>query len=164
VQPARAVGEVLAREREAHEVRNTSGVGSRAARQVRQGARREQAAERVLARLERALQLGAPRGKPADLGARLARLRLLRVQPAVGGGDRGFGGAQRVARLAPLGLAPFELAAQRVDARAQRGEILFARGALGRSGREQQRRDEDAFQVLAFPWAATAAKRFSMSA
>jgi hypothetical protein len=163
VQLARAVGEVLAREREAHEVRSRAAGAGRAAREVRQGARGEQAAERVLARLERALLLAAARREPADLGAQRARLALLRLQPAVGGRDRGLRGAQRVARLAALGLAAFELAAQRLDPRAQRGEILFLARALRRADGQENRGEQGAFQALLFPCAATAATRFAIS-
>jgi hypothetical protein len=85
------------------------------------------------------------------------------MQPAVGRGDRGLGRAQRVARLAALGFAAFELVAQRVDLRAQRGEVFFARRCPGRKGSEQNGDEKNPVQAFVFPWAATAATRRATS-
>jgi hypothetical protein len=118
MQLARGVAQVLAREREANHVR-------RATRELGHRARREQASERLLLRFQRALLQAAARADAADLLARFARRTLLRLERAVGARNGDLGGAQRLARLAPVGFAALELGSQRVDSRAQRGKILF---------------------------------------
>jgi hypothetical protein len=121
-------------------------------------------AERFLPRLERTFLLAAARADAADLLARFARGGFLPLERPAGVGDGGFGGAQRIARLAPVRLAAFEIAAQRLELGAQRGEVLFAsccvRGRRGEGEAEEPGPD----QALAFPCAATAAMRLAISA
>jgi hypothetical protein len=75
--------------------------------------------------LQRALLRGAALGERRYLRPRFARFGFQCVQRPIGLRDRAFGVAQRVARLAPVGLPSLQLAAQRLDARAQRGQVFF---------------------------------------
>ncbi len=113
---------------------------------------------------EGALLEGAARREAADLGAGLARRGFLRLQRAVGGGNRHLGGAQRVARLAPVGFPALQFGPQRFDARAQRRKVFLPRRPQRRAGGEQQGGSEKGFQALVFPCAATAAMRLATSA
>jgi hypothetical protein len=153
VQAARHLGGVLARERDLERIRRARGV-----------ARGEQAAEGLLAPREPRLQRAAVGADALQLGLRAAPLGLELAQRAVGFRDRALGVAQRVARLAPVGLPVAQLALQRLDARAQRGEVLLAARLRRRAGGQQQREREEADQAFAFPWAETAATRRSTSA
>jgi len=56
------------------------------------------------------------------------------MQRAVGIGNRDFGRAQCVARLAPVGFTAFEFGPERFDARAQGGKILLTRCSGARAG------------------------------
>ena len=161
---ARRVREIFARERQAQEIRRT-------ARQPGDRARGQQAAKRLLLCVKRALLRVPARAQLADRAARLARLGLQGLQRTVGVGDGDFRCAQCVARLAPVGFPALELAAQRFDARAQRRQVFFAciggaRAACPRrrENGQQERGNEEVFQVLLFPCAATAATRFAISA
>jgi hypothetical protein len=156
VQAPRRVGEVLARERDSDSVRSSSG-------EIRHRARGEQPPERGLPRLQRLLLLAALRPDAGDRVLRVARGGFLRLQRSVGVGDRGFGGAQRVARLAAVGLAALEIGLEGFQARAQRGEILLARGPVRRQRGDQDKRKQDRVQGLALPCAATAAMRRAIS-
>jgi hypothetical protein len=128
-----------------------------------QRARSEQLAERFLLRFEQALLRAPAQLELADRGARLARLGVERPQRAVGVGDCDFGSAQRVARFAPAGFPAFELAAQRLDARAQGRQIFFPRSTLRGIGCQEDCSDDETVQTLAFPCAETAAIRFATS-
>ena len=161
MQLAGGVGEVLAGQGDAHEVRDAAGV---AACDARDRARGEQARECILLRFQRAFLEAAPRAELADGGAGLARGGLLRPQLAIGGGNRHLRAAQRVARLAPVGFAALEVGLERIDARAQRGQVLFPCRSLRRQGSDQNCTQEDPVQALVFPCAATAAIRLAISA
>jgi hypothetical protein len=153
MEPPRRVAEILSGERGAHDVRSAAG----------KRARGEQPSKGRALAVQRALQPRAAPLEQRNLLAARARLRLERAQRAAGVGDRALRIAQRVARFAPVRLAAFQLAAQRLDPRAQCREILF----LGRVRRRRQRENEeekDRSQALALPCAATAARRFSTSA
>src|SRR6185503_3462432 len=87
---ARRVGEILARERQAHEVGHAARTATCAAGQRARG---EQPAEPFLLRFDRAFLRASAQAQLADRGARLARLRLELLQRAVGIGNRDFGSA-----------------------------------------------------------------------
>jgi hypothetical protein len=161
MKPARGIGQVFSREREAHEI-------GRAAREVCERARGEQAPERCPAGFQRALLDGPARGKRGDRRAHRKRFRLHRLQGAVGVGNRHFGCAQRLACLAPVGFLVLELRAQRLDARAQRGKILLARRPecrrMSRAGSQGKAQEESRRQGFALPCADTAATRLATSA
>lgn len=96
---------------------------------------------------------------------RAAALGLELAQRAVGFRDRALGAAQRIARLAAIGLLAAQLRPQRLDARAQRREVLLAARVRRRGGREREdERERPEDQAFAFPWAETAATRRSTSA
>jgi hypothetical protein len=159
---ARQLGEVVELARDVRGVlageRDLERVG-----RARRVARGKDAAERCLlagqARLERALA----RGEARELRLQCMPLRLERAQPPVGVGDGALGVAQRVARLAPLRLLLAQPGLERLDARAQRLQVLLAARSGGRAGAEQQREDERAPQAFAFPCAAVAATRRATS-
>src|SRR5688572_30423806 len=75
-----------------------------------------------------------------------------------------LGIAQRIARLAGGGLFLFELAADGVDAPAQRFEIFFLTCTPGRPGDQPEQQKNNAVQTFAFPCAATEATRRATSA
>ncbi len=127
VKLARRFGQVLAREREAQEIR-------RSARDTRQRARSKQAPERDLAGFQRLLLDGPARGQFRDVRARGARFRLCRLQRPVRVGNRNLGGAQRVACLAPVGLAALELGLERIDSCTQGCKVLLACCTGARAG------------------------------
>lgn len=165
MQPARGLRGILARERDAQRRR-------RAAGEVRDRACREQAPERGLLPGERKLAGLALGRELRDRRARGARVGLQLRQRARGLGDRRFGGAQRLARLAPAGLPLLQLAAQRRELLAQGGEVLLP--ALPRRRRPRRRRsrqqrggqgrdEKGAPQAFALPWAETAAMRRATS-
>jgi len=153
VQAPRDVGGMLAGERDLERVRRARGM-----------TRGEQPAERALlarqARLERAVLAREARQRRL----RGTALSLQRAQRAVGFRDRALGIAQRVARLAPVGLLLAEPRAQRLDARAQRRQVLLAVRVRGQRRGEDQDGDQRALQARAFPWAETAATRRAISA
>ena len=130
-------------------------------------ARGQQAPERGLLAREALAERAAERREARELGLRRAALGLESAQRAVGFRNGALGVAQRVARLAPVGLLVAEPGLQRLDARAQRGQVLLAAGLRGVPGGgrgERQRNEARAPQALAFPWAETAATRRSISA
>jgi hypothetical protein len=153
VQAPRDVGGVLARERDLQRVGRARGV-----------ARGEEAPERGLAPLELVAQRAVARGEALELGLRAAALCLQQPQLAVGLRDRALGVAQRVARLAAAGFLLAEIVAQRLDAAAQRRQVLLAARMRGRARGDEQAEDEAADQAFALPWALTAATRRSISA
>jgi hypothetical protein len=146
--------EVVPRVRHPHDVRGATG----------ERPRREQPPQGGALVFQRALPGAASRGELRDGLARFARVGLDGEQSAVRVGDRSLGVAQRVARLAPVGLAAFQLAAQRLDPRAQRGKVFFACRRCRRGQKGESRKEQEPLQDLAFPCAATAARRFSTSA
>lgn len=165
MQPARGLGGILARERDAQG-------GRRAAGKIRDRARREQAPERGLLPVEGQFPGLALGRELRDRRARVARVRFQLRERAPGLGDRGFGGAQRLARLAPAGFPLLQLAAQRGELLAQGGEVLLPtlpRRRRPRRGRSRQQRggqcrdEEGAPQAFALPWAETAAMRRATS-
>jgi hypothetical protein len=131
---------------------------------ARRLARGEQAADRRFLRGEGAFQRGAPACDPRRLVANLARLRLDSGERAGGLRDGALGVAQRVARFAARAFLAIEVALQLPDALAQRFEVGLPRLPLRAGRREAQREQDEADQALAFPCAATAAMRFSISA
>ena len=78
--------------------------------------------------------------------------------------DGQLGGAQRVARLAPLGPLFIELALQLADVRAQLGEIALARRRRRGERRKGEHERAERRQTLALPCADTAPMRRSISA
>jgi len=153
VQAPGDVGGVLPGERDLQRIGGARGV-----------TRREQAPERRLAPPELRAERALARAEALELGLRAAALGLQLPQLAVGLRDGAFGVAQLVARLAAAGFLLAEVLAQRLDAGAQRREVLLAPALRRqrRGGREQG--DEEALQAFAFPWAETAATRRSISA
>jgi hypothetical protein len=127
-------------------------------------ARGEQAADRRFLPGERAFQRGAPACDPRRLVADLARLRLDSGERAVGLRNGALGVAQRVARFAARAFLALEVVLELLDARAQRFEVGLPRLPLRAGRREAKREQDEADQALAFPCAATAAMRFSISA
>jgi len=127
-------------------------------------ARGEQPPERGLLAREALGERAAVRREARELGLRLAGLGLELAQRAVGFRDGALGVAQRVARLATARLLLVQPEPQRLEARAQRRQVLLAarvrRGCRG----EREQDEERARQALAFPWAATAATRRATSA
>jgi hypothetical protein len=165
VEPARGLGRILARERDAQR-------GRRAAGYVRDRARREQAPERGLLAGEGELAGLALGRELRDRRARVARVGLELRERAPGLGDRGLGVAQRFARLAPAGFPFLQLPAQRRELLAQGGEVLLPalprrRRPRGRRPRQQRggqgREEKGAPQAFALPWAETAAMRRATS-
>lgn len=161
MQPARGLGRILARERDAQRRRRTAGkVGDRA--------RREQAPERGLLPGQGQFPRLALRRQLRELRARAARLGFQLRQRAPGLGNRGFRGAQRLARLAPAGFPLLQFAAQRGELLAQGREVLVprrrrpGRRCAGQQGRGEDR-EEGAPQAFALPWAETAAMRRATS-
>jgi hypothetical protein len=152
MQPARDFSRLLTRERGAQRI-------GRAAR----GARREQPPERRFARADFILQLAPPRLERALRLARFLRFALEAPQRAVGVRDRGLRGAQRLARLAPVGLLALQRGPERRDPRAQRGEVFFPGGGGRRWRGDQQRDSERPDQAFALPCADTAAMRRATS-
>jgi hypothetical protein len=144
---------MLAGERDLERVRRARGV-----------ARGEQPPERVLLARQARFQRTARARQPLEPGLRGAALGLQRAQRAVGFRDRALGIAQRVARLAPVGFLLAEPRAQRLDACAQRRQVLLAARVRGQRRGEDEDGDERALQARAFPWAETAATRRAMSA
>jgi hypothetical protein len=154
VQAPRHVGGVLAGERDLQRVGRARGV-----------ARGEEAPERRLALLELRAERAPAHGEALELGLRGAALGLEQPQLAVGLRDRALGVAQRVARLAAAGFLLAQVVAQRVDAAAQRRQVLLAPALRRQRGRgREQGGEEGALQAFAFPWAETAATRRSISA
>jgi hypothetical protein len=86
-----------------------------------------------------------------------------RAQSAVGIRNRALGVAQRVARLAALRLLLAKAGLERLDARAQRLQVLLAVRRGGRGSGEQEGEDERAAQACALPCAAVAATRRATS-
>jgi hypothetical protein len=153
VQAPRDVGGMLAGERDLERVRRARGV-----------TRGEQPAERALLARQARLERAALAREARQRRLRGTALGLQRAQRAVGFRDRALGIAQRVARLAPVGLLLAEPRAQRLDARAQRRQVLLAVRVRGQRRGEDQDREQRALQARAFPWADTAATRRAISA
>jgi hypothetical protein len=125
-------------------------------------ARREHALERPALRGEPLLRLAAALADARRRRAQRALLGLQRREAAVGLRDGALGVAQCVARLAPRAFLCLQFFRQRVDARAQPGQLLLPRLRLRDA--DQQYEEKKSNQVLALPCAATAAMRFSISA
>lgn len=164
MQLARGRGQVLAREGDPEDVRDVPG--------ARRQPGSEEAAEGDLPGGQGPL---ARLTLPAQVRERFpegARLELQAMQLPVGFGDPALEVAQRVARLARVGLAAFQFPAEGFDARPEGGEVLLLRGRRGRRGREAGGRERrggeeggpDPAQAFALPCAATAASRRSTSA
>jgi hypothetical protein len=126
--------------------------------------RHEHSRDRLLPLGKRALEAPALGGDSAGLGAHLADLGFEALERAVRLGDGALGVAQRVARFAPRFLLALELAAERLDAAAQRLQVLFFRGRGSGPGPQAERKKEDGPQALTFPCADTAATRRATSA
>lgn len=162
MQPARGLGGILARERDAQG-------GRRAAGEVRDRPRRKQAPERGLLPAEGEFPGLALGRELRDRRARVARVGFQLRERAPGLGNRRFGAAQRLARLAPAGFPFPQLAAQRGELLAQGGEVLLPRRRRPRCSRTRQQRggqgrnEEGAPQAFALPWAETAAMRRATS-
>lgn len=165
MQPARGLGGILARERDAQGGRGAAG-------EVRDRPRRKQAPERGLLPAEGEFPGLALGRELRDRRARVARLRFQLRERAPGLGNRGFGIAQRLARLAPAGFPFLQLAAQRGELLAQGREVLLPtlprrrrpRRSWNRNQRGGQGRNEEgASQAFALPWAETAAMRRATS-
>jgi hypothetical protein len=111
------------------------------------------------ARLERLL----PARQPRQLCLRRAAFGFQVAQRAVGVRDGALRVAQRVARLAPVGFLLAEPGLERLDARAQRLQVLLA--ACLRSGTCGEGKAEEEYpdQGLALPCAETAATRRATS-
>jgi hypothetical protein len=105
-----------------------------------------------------------PGRQARELRLRRAALGFQVAQRAIGIRDRALGVAQRVARLSPVGFLLAQARLERLDARAQRVQVLLAaglrRGARGEGATEEERAD----QGLALPCAETAAARCATSA
>ena len=127
-------------------------------------ARGEQPPERGLATRELRAERPLARGEAGELGLRGAALGFERAQLAVGLRDGALGTAQPVARLAPARFLLAEPVAQRLDAAAQRRQVLLAPGLRRERSGEQEQGGERVPQVFALPWAPTAATRRSISA
>jgi hypothetical protein len=127
-------------------------------------ARGQHATDCRLALGERALQRLAALGKGGGLGAHLPALRLERGERAIRLRDGALRVAQRVARLLARLFLLLQLPRQRPDALAQGGKVFFFRGVGCGYRREGEQEDQNPIQALAFPWADTAAMRFSISA
>jgi hypothetical protein len=112
---------------------------------------------------ERALQQPALLRDRKRLGAHLAALFFEQRERAVCLRDGALGGAQAITRLFARFLFALELPRERVDAAAQRFEILFFRCREGRGRPQGERKKKDSCQVFAFPCAETAAMRFATS-
>ncbi|MEX2240239.1 MAG: hypothetical protein WD775_06045 [Burkholderiales bacterium] len=123
----------------------------------------EQPSERGLLAREALAERAAEPREARELDLRRAAFGLELAQRAVGFRNGALGVAQRVARLAPVGLFLAEPRAQRLEARAQRRQVLLA-ARVRRAGGDREQDEERAPQALAFPWAETAATRRSMSA
>jgi hypothetical protein len=126
-------------------------------------ARGEQPPERGLLAREALAERAAEPREARELGLRRAAFGLELAQRAAGLRNGALGIAQRVARLAPVGLFFAEPRAQRLDARAQRRQVLLA-ARVRRAGGDREQDEKRAPQALAFPWAETAATRRWMSA
>jgi hypothetical protein len=124
----------------------------------------QHALERRLPLAEARLERLALPGEAGGLGTQAASVGLQPGERAVGLRDRALGGAQRVARFLARAFLFLELARERVDAAAQRLQILLARLAERVDEKEREERGEGALQALAFPWLATAARRRESSA
>ena len=129
-------------------------------------ARGEQAPERGLLAREALAERALERRQARELALRRAALGFELAQRAVGFGDRPLGVAQRVARFAPVGFLVAEAGAQRLEARAQRRQVLLAARVrpVPRASGERERDEERLPQAFAFPCAETAATRRAISA
>jgi hypothetical protein len=114
VEVAREAGGVASRERDPQRVRRPARL-----------ARGEHALDRRLAGRELAFEHAAALVKARQLGAQGALLGAERGEPAVRFRNRALGLPQRVARLAPRAFLVVKIAAELVDAAAQRAEIFF---------------------------------------
>jgi hypothetical protein len=153
VEVARRRGGIVPRERHTQRFRGTCGV-----------TRHEHSRDRLLALGERALEAPALGGEIAGLGAHLGDLGFDALERAVRLRDGALGIAQRVARFPPGLFLALEIAAERLDAAAQRLQVLFfRRGGSGR-GPQAERKKKDGPQALTFPCADTAATRRATSA
>jgi hypothetical protein len=153
VHRARHRGRIVAGQRHPQVVRRAGGVAGE-----------QHALERRLALAKARFERLALLGEAGGFGAQAPALRLEPGERAVGLRDRALGGAQRVARFLARAFLFLELARERVDAAAQRLEILLARLAERIDEKEREERGEGALQALAFPWLATAARRRESSA
>jgi hypothetical protein len=125
--------------------------------------RGEHPAERGLLSRDARLERFLPARQARQLRLRRAALGLQVAQRAVGVRDGALRVAQRVARLAPVGFLLAEPGLERLDARAQRFQVLLAAclrsGACGEGEAEEDCPD----QGLALPCAETAATRRATS-
>jgi hypothetical protein len=126
-------------------------------------ARGEHPSKRGLLAREARLEGLLPARQPRQLRLRRAALGLQVAQRAVGVRDRALGVAQRVARLAPIGFLLVEPGLERLDARAQRLQVLLAAGLRSGACGEGDAEEDCPDQGLALPCAETAATRRATS-
>ncbi len=105
----------------------------------------------------------ALRGDARRLRAHALRFFAQLDERVVRRGDGALGCAQRVARFALRAFLLLQLAVERVDAPAQRLEVLFLGRAVGAAGGQRRRQEEEPAQTLTFPCAATEAVRRATS-